>query len=138
MGLGLVTAVFGAATEAEVKALEQQWLDAYMKADTAALGNIEADDWTFIDSDGTVMTKARDIKELGDKTFVCKSATMSDFKSRPLGDNFVLATATVKMSGTYKGKEFDETFRSADLFEKKGGKWQAIYSQVTKIGKDKE
>ena len=138
MVLGLATAGFGAGAEAELKTLEQQWLDAYEKGDTAFLKTVEADDWSLVDSDGTVMTKAQDIKELEDKTFVCKSASMSDAKVNMMGENYAYVTGIVKMSGTYKGKDFDESFRAVDVFEKKNGKWQSTYSQITKIGKEKE
>ena len=138
MVLGLATAGFGAGAEAELKTLEQQWLDAYEKADTAFLKTVEADDWSLVDSDGTVMTKAQDIKELEDKTFVCKSASMSDAKVKMMGDNYAYVTGIVKMSGSYKGKDFDETYRAVDVFEMKNGKWQSTYSQITKMGKEKE
>jgi ketosteroid isomerase-like protein len=130
---GLATTAFGASAETELKALDQQWLDAYVKGDTAFLKTVEAEDWTFADSDGTVMTKAQDIKELGDKTFVCKSASMSDVKVKMLGDNDAYVTGVVKMAGTYKGKDFSGDFRTIDVFEKKDGKWQALYSQITKV-----
>ena len=84
------------------------------------------------------MTKTRDIKELGDKTFACKAASMSDLKVRMLGDNYACATLLVKMTGTYKGKDFRGDFRALDFFEKKGDKWQAVISQITKVEKDKE
>jgi ketosteroid isomerase-like protein len=138
MVAGLAAVALGSPAETELKALEQQWLDAYVKADTAFLKTVEADDWTFIDSDATTMTKAQDIKELGDKTFVCKSASASDVQVKTMGDGFAYVTGTVKMAGTYKGKDFTEKFRSVDIFAKKDGKWQAIYSQVTKIPKEKE
>src|ERR1039457_2724984 len=74
---GLATVALGSPVETELKALDQHWLDAYVKGDTAFLKTVEAEDWTLTDSDGTIMTKAQDIKELEDKTFVCKSASMS-------------------------------------------------------------
>ncbi len=135
---GLATVAFGASPESELKALTQQWLDAYVKADTAFLKTVEADDWTFVDSDGTTMTKAQDIKELGDKTFVCKSASASDIKVKAMGDNHASVTAVIKMAGTYKGEDFSGEFRGIDIFEKKDGKWQAVYSQITKVKKDKD
>jgi len=138
MVAGLATAAFAAGAESELKALEQQWLDAYVKADTAFLKTVEADGWKFIDSDGTVATKDKDIKEVADKTFVCKSASMSDTTVTMMGENYAYVTGTVKMAGSYKGKDFDETFRAVDIFEKKSGKWQSTYSQTTKIGKEKE
>jgi ketosteroid isomerase-like protein len=135
---GLAITAFGASAESELKALDQQWLDAYVKGDTAFLKTVEGDDWTFADSDGTIMTKAQDIKEVGDKTFVCKSASMSDVKVKMLGDNYAYVTGMVKMAGTYKGKDFNGDFRAIDVFEKKDGKWQALYSQITKVQKEKD
>jgi len=35
-------------------------------------------------------------------------------------------------------KPFTGDFRSVDIFEKKAGKWQAVYSQITRIGQEKE
>lgn len=138
MAAGLATVALGSPAETEIKALEQQWLDAYVKADTAFLRTVEADDWTFVDSDGATNTKAQDIKDVADKTFVCKSASMSDIKVKTMGDNYAYASGTVKMAGTYKGKDFSGDFRAVDIFEKKDGKWQAVYSQITKIEKEKE
>src|SRR4051812_17270305 len=88
MVLGLATVSFAAGAEDELKGLEKQWLDAYVKADTAFLKTVEADGWKFVDSDGTVATKDKDVKEVGDKTFVCKSASMSDATVTTMGDSY--------------------------------------------------
>jgi ketosteroid isomerase-like protein len=138
MVAGLATLAFGSPAETELKALEQQWNDAYKKGDVAVLKTVEADDWTLVDPEGTTTTKAQDIKELGDKTFVIKESTNSDVKVRMLGDNHAAVTGTTKASGSYKGKEFSGEYRFLDLFEKKDGKWLAILSQVTKVQKEKE
>jgi ketosteroid isomerase-like protein len=135
---GLATMAFGGSVESDLKDLTTKWLDAYVKADTAALKAIEADDWMFVDSDGSIINKAKDIKEVEDKTFVCKSASASDIKVKTMGDNHASVMSMIKMAGAYKGEEFSHEFRSVDIFEKKDGKWQAIYSQMTKVGKDKD
>jgi ketosteroid isomerase-like protein len=135
--LGLVTMAFGAGAEAELKAVEQQWLDAYMKSDPAFIKNLEADDYSIVEPDGAVSTKEMDVKSVTDKTFVLKSATTSDFKCRMIGENVAVVTAMLKMSGTDDGKAFDGDYRSTDVFEKKGGKWMAVASQLTKVQKEK-
>lgn len=137
MVVGLVTAAFGAGGEAELKALSQQWLDAYMKGDPAFLKTTLAEDYTITEPDGTVSTKADDIKSVTDKKFVLKSATMSDFKCRMLGDNAAVVTATLKISGADDGHEFSGDYRALDVYEKKDGKWVAVSSQMTKIAKEK-
>ena len=136
MVLGLATLGFGASAESELKAISQQWLDAYMKGDPTFLKNTEADDYSITEPDGTVSTKAEDIKSVTDKTFVLKSATMSDFKCRMLGDNAAVVTATLKISGTEEGHEFSGDYRALDVYEKKDGKWMAVASQMTKIAKE--
>jgi uncharacterized protein (TIGR02246 family) len=136
MAVSLVSAAFGASADAELKAIEQQWLDAYMKSDAAFIKNLEADDYSIIESDGTVTTKAQDVKATTDKTFVLKSASMSDVKVRMLGDNYAVVTAMLKMSGTEDGKDFSGDYRGTDVFEKKNGKWMAVASQLTKVGKE--
>jgi len=137
MVAGLATVGFGAGADAELKTIEQQWLDAYMKSDAAFIKNLEADDYTIVEPDGTVSTKADDVKSVTDKKFVLKTGTMSDYKCRMLGDNFAVVTAALKMSGSDDGKEFSGDFRGLDVFEKKGGKWMAVASQLTKVEKEK-
>jgi ketosteroid isomerase-like protein len=136
MVAGLATAGFAASAETELKAIEQQWTDAYMKGDAAFIKNLEAEDYSIIGPDGTVSTKAQDVKSVTDKTFVLKSATMSDIKCRMLGDNYACVTVMLKMSGTEDGKEFSGDYRGMDVFEKKNGKWQAVASELTKVGKE--
>ncbi|HEX8897298.1 MAG TPA: nuclear transport factor 2 family protein [Chthoniobacterales bacterium] len=137
MVLGLATVGFGAGADAELKTIEQQWLDAYMKNDAAFIKNLEADDYSIIEPDGAVSTKAQDVKSVTDKTFVLKSATMSDYKCRMLGDGYAVVTAMLKMSGTDDGKDFSGDYRGTDVFEKKGGKWMAVASQLTKVASEK-
>jgi ketosteroid isomerase-like protein len=136
MAVSLASAAFGAGADAELKAIEQQWLDAYMKSDPAFIKNLEADDYSLIEPDGAVSTKEQDVKSTTDKTFVLKSATMSDFKCRMLGDNAAVVTCMLKMSGTDEGKEFSGDYRGTDVFEKKNGKWMAVASQLTKVAKE--
>ncbi|MEY2571973.1 MAG: hypothetical protein QOJ87_186 [Verrucomicrobiota bacterium] len=136
IAIGLGATAFGAGAEAELKAIEQQWFDAYMKSDAAFIKNLEAEDYSIIEPDGAVSTKAQDVKAVTEKTFVLKSATMSDFKCRMVGDNCAVATVLVKLSGTEDGKEFSGDYRGTDVFEKKNGKWMAVASQMTKVGKE--
>lgn len=135
--VGIAGIVFGSA-ETELKAIEQQWADAYVKGDVAALKSIEGDDWTLVDSNGTTSTRAQDVKDLEDKIFVCKSMVFSDIKVYSMGENFAYVTGLLKMTATYKGKDISGDYRGVDVFERKDNKWQARYSQLTKVEKAKE
>lgn len=137
MAVGLATAGLGAGAEDELKAISQQWLDAYQKSDATFLKNLYADDYVVVEPDGAITTKAEDIKSVTEKTFVLKSATMSDFKCRMMGENSACVTALLKLTGTAEGEEFSGDYRALDVFEKKDGKWTAVVSQVTKVQKEK-
>jgi ketosteroid isomerase-like protein len=132
---GLATLALAAGTESELKALEQQWSDAYTKGDTAVLKSIEAEDFKLVDPDGKVMTKAQDIKELGDKTFKVESFSFDELNVRMLSKNFAYVTGLQTLKGAYKGEDISGQYRFLDVFQKKGGKWQAIASQVTRVAK---
>src|SRR4051812_602040 len=135
---GLASAGFGAGADAELKALEQQWLDAYMKGDATALKTIESEDYSVTEPDGAVTSKAQDIKSVTDKKFILKTATMSDFKCRMIGDNAAVVTATIKITGTDDGEDISGDYRGMDVYEKKDGKWTAVASQLTKIAAQKK
>lgn len=137
MAVGLATAGFGAGAEDELKAISQQWLDAYQKSDPTFLKNVLAEDYVVIEPDGGKTTKAEDIKSVTDKKFVLKSAAMSDFKCRMMGENSACVTMLLKLTGTAEGEEFSGDYRALDVFEKKDGKWIAVASQITKVEKEK-
>jgi len=138
MVLGLTATGFGASAEAELKKIEQDWLDAYIKSNAEYIKGVEADDYSMTEPDGSVSTKADDVKSVTEKKFVLKTATMSDFKCRMLGDNAAVITAMLKLTGTDDGEEISGDFRAIDVFEKKDGKWQSVASQLTKVATDKK
>lgn len=138
MVLGLAATGFGASAEAELKKIEQEWLDAYIKSDAAYIKGVESDDYSVTEPDGTVTTKADDVKAVTEKKFILKTATMSDFKCRMLGDNAAVITAMLKLTGTDDGEDISGDFRAIDVFEKKDGKWQSVASQLTKVMIDKK
>ena len=137
MVLGLAATGFGASAEAELKKIEQDWLDAYIKSDATFIKNVESDDYSVTEPDGSVSTKADDVKSVTEKKFILKTATMSDFKCRMLGENAAVVTAMLKLTGTDDGQEISGDFRGIDVFEKKDGKWMAVKSQLTKVASEK-
>jgi ketosteroid isomerase-like protein len=138
LALGLATVGLGASAEAELKKIEQDWLDAYIKSNAEYIKGIEAEDYSVVEPDGTVTSKVDDIKSVTEKKFVLKTATLSDFKCRMLGDNAAVVTAMLKLTGTDSGEDISGDFRGIDVFEKKDGKWQSVASQLTKVSLDKK
>lgn len=136
--LAFASAGFASPAETELKALQQQWLDAYVKGDAAFLKNIEAEDWMLIDPAGKITTKAQDVQAVSDKSFVMKTAALSDVQVRMLGENGACVSAIAKITGTSNGEDISGDYRVCDVFEKKAGKWVGAMSQVTRIAPEKK
>jgi len=124
-----------ASVEQELIKLENDWNNAMVKRDVAALSRIVTDDWTTIDpDDGTITTKAQSLANLKSGEDVFTSAVGDEWKVRVYGDAaVVLSRETVKEQ--YKGKDVSGQYRFTDTWIKKAGRWQCVASAGTKIAK---
>lgn len=121
--------------EKELTALSSQWNDAYVEGDVAVLERVEADDIVQVDTDGNVFTKADDIAEVKAGIYKLKSWTREEMTVRPYGDTAVVNGVT-RSQGTYKGRDFDSRSRSTEIWMRKGGRWQCVSGQSTRIAGD--
>ena len=124
-----------ASVQNELIKLENDWNNALVKRDVAALSRILADDWTFIDPlDGTIWTKAQVLASIKSGEDVYTSAVGDEWKVRVYGDAAVVfSRQTVK--GQYKGKDVSGQYHYADTWIKKDGRWQCVATAGAKITK---
>lgn len=120
--------------EEALKKLEADWANALVKKDLAALAKLMPDDWTWIDSEGTVWTKAQSIAVLKSAEDVVSSQVLSDMKVRVYGDAAVV-TGIYTSKETFKGKDISGTYRFTDTWVKRGGSWQCVATHSTKVVK---
>ena len=118
--------------EATLKQIEQDWDTAATKADTAALDRILAADWVVTNPEGQIETKAQRLAALKSGERKLESVTTNEVKVRLLGDVAIVhGLSTVKSS--LKGKDISGRYRWTDVFAKRGGRWQAVATQSTKV-----
>ena len=116
-----------AASEA-LKQLERDWVGAMKAGDTVKLGQIIADDWIGLGSDGAKATKKEFLNNV--KTGVSK---LESFEFGPM-EVMVMGTVGV-VQGTdtekssFKGKDTSGKWAWMDVFVLRDGKWQAVRSQ---------
>lgn len=122
----------GESAEQQLMKLEHEWADAFLHGDAAAVERIEAAGFVFTDPDGKVNGKAEDLADLKSSAYKLESANIENLKVRLYGDTAVVTGHNV-MKGTYKGKDLSGTYAFTDTFIKRGGRWEAVASQVTKI-----
>jgi len=120
--------------EQQVLKFEQEWADASLRRDTAALERIEADDYTLTDSNGTVWTKAQDISNYKDGNLQFDSLKNEDLRVRIyIGGAVVTGRSVVK--GKFKETDISGEYRFIDVLESKNNRWQAVFTQLTKVPK---
>jgi ketosteroid isomerase-like protein len=124
-----------ASVQKELIKLENDWNNALVKRDVAALSRILADDWTtIVPDDGTIMTKAQALANLKSGEDAYTSAIGDEWKVRVYGDAaVVLQRWTTKEQ--YKGKDVSGQYGFTDTWIKKDGRWQCVASAGTKITK---
>jgi ketosteroid isomerase-like protein len=120
--------------EQEVRQMIEQYRTALTKGDTAALERIWADDYTFINASGAVLTKAERLAN--QKSGATKLGTVEmdpDMKIRVYGGDVAIAINRVTLKGQYSGKATSGQFQSSIVFVKMPTGWQLVCNQITPV-----
>jgi len=120
--------------EQEVRAAIEQYRTALVKRDTAALERIWADDYTFINASGTVLTKAERLAN--SKSGATNLGTIEsdpNMKIRVYGGDVAIAVSRVTIKGQYSGKATSGQFQSSIVFAKTPSGWQLVCNQITPV-----
>jgi ketosteroid isomerase-like protein len=120
--------------EQEVRAVIEQYRTALTKGDTAALERIWADDYTFINASGAVLTKAERLANL--KSGATKLGTIEtdpDMKIRVYGGDVAIAINRVTLKGQYSGKATSGQFQASIVWVKLPTGWQLVCNQITPV-----
>ncbi len=124
---GPANAKEGTSTEQTLKQLEQDWTDAALKKDSAALGKILANEWVSLGTLGET-SREKALAELSSGENRIDSMTLSDLKVRVFGDTAVVTGSDDEKSSN-KGKDTSGHYVWTDVFVRHGQSWQAVASQ---------
>ena len=120
--------------EQEVRQMIEQYRTALTKGDTAALERIWADDYTFINASGAVLTKAERLaNQKSGATKLGSIETDPDMKIRVYGGDVAIAISRVTIKGQYSGKATSGQFQSSIVFAKTPTGWQLVCNQITPV-----
>jgi ketosteroid isomerase-like protein len=120
--------------EQEVRQMIEQYRTALMNGDTAALERIWADDYTFINASGAVLTKAERLaNQKSGATKLSTIETDPNMKIRVYGGDVAIAISRVTIKGQYSGKATSGQFQSSIVFAKTPTGWQLVCNQITPV-----
>ncbi|MFL6464831.1 MAG: nuclear transport factor 2 family protein [Bryobacteraceae bacterium] len=118
--------------EQSIIQIEQEMLASLLKGDASAYERYLADTCRLTDPDGMVMDKARLLSDIKSGDLKFESSKLDDMRVQVYGDTAV-ATYGSTDKGSYKGKEISGRFRWTDVFVKRGGRWQTVAGQGTRL-----
>ncbi len=107
---------------------------AQIKGDGAELKRLLADDYTLVNSGGSIENKAQLIADYTAPGYKLDPFVVKEPIERVWADGAVMG-GIATLSGTDGGKHFEVTLRFADIWAKRHGTWQVIYTHVSKPGK---
>lgn len=105
--------------------------EAQIHGNKSELQRLVADDYTLVNSSGRVQDKAGLIADYTTPGYKIEPFEILQPVEKVWSDGAVMG-GVVNLRGTDGGKPFAVTLRFADIWVKRNGKWQVIYTHVSK------
>ena len=105
--------------------------EAQVHGDGAELRRLVADDYTLLNSTGRIQTKAELIADYTAPGYKIEPFKILEPVEKVWSDGAVMG-GLVHLRGTEGGKPFAITLRFADIWARRNGKWQVIYTHVSR------
>jgi ketosteroid isomerase-like protein len=112
--------------------LDKKRMTAMAQKDIAALNELIADDLIYTHSSARIDTKQTLIAAMQSGATVYTAVEPSDVKAQDLGDAVVL-TGQARISVSANGRPNSFGVRFTDVYANKGGKWQMVTWQSTRL-----
>ena len=112
--------------------LDKKRMQAMVAKDYAFLGEVLAEDLIYTHSSARLDTRASLIGNMQSGSTVYTSVEPSDVKGQDLGDAVVL-TGVARIEVNSGGNAMAFGVRFTDVYAKRGGKWQMVAWQSTKL-----
>jgi hypothetical protein len=104
---------------------------AQIDGDRAALEHWLADDYLLVNSSGSIETKAQLIADYTAPGFKLDPFTVEHPVEKAWSDGAVMG-GVATLRGTDGGKRYEMRLRFADIWARRHGRWEVIYTQVAK------
>jgi hypothetical protein len=104
---------------------------AQVRGDRAELERLLADDYTLVNSSGQIETKAQLISDYTAPGFKLEPFVVTDAIEKVWSNGAVMGGIAI-LRGVDGGKRFEATLRFADIWAKRSGQWQVIYTHVSR------
>ena len=118
--------------EEQLKKLETDRAAAVVKGDADAVAKQTSDDYTLININGQISGKAQTMDAIKSGQIKLTQDDLSDMKVHVYG-NTAVVTGKADVKGVVSGKEMSGPVAFTRVWVKKGGKWESVAFQQTKV-----
>ncbi len=115
-----------------IRKLDEERIQAQIRADAAALDRIYADDFIGIGPSGTVRTKPQVLADFTSHELRFQSITTDDVRIRVYG-NTVVETGRSTMVGQDKGKVVPRENRFTRVWVRRQGRWRLVANHYSTL-----
>jgi ketosteroid isomerase-like protein len=129
---GALVPALGQSSEEQIKQLERDRQDAFIRGDIARIDRDTADDYTTINGSGAISDKPRMMKSLASGRTKVLAVSLEDLAARVYGDVAVL-TGIYRDLNVTGGVETRVNARFTRVFVRERGRWLAASYQQTPI-----
>jgi uncharacterized protein (TIGR02246 family) len=119
------------AEERALMEIERGFVDAMKRRDMAFFDRHVATQYAQF-TDGKPVDFAAQLAHLKAGLLRIETAALGDMKVHVAGDAAIVSLSG-QATGTYKGKPFADGSKGFDVFVKRDGRWQVVYSQMTSM-----
>jgi ketosteroid isomerase-like protein len=119
-------------TRNELLRWEKDFAKAVVSNNADAIGKFLADDWVIIDPDGGIIDRARFLDVINSGMLSHDLMESDDVQVRSYGD-CAIVTALTRTKAKFAEQEFTTQERATDVFVRRAGRWQCVFSQLTKL-----
>lgn len=122
--------------EAEIRQATRRYDDALRRADVAAVEQIWAPEYTFVNPRGERLTRADRLANLRARrtSFDSLAHAPEEEQIRLYGNGDVAMYSTLlTLAGRYSGHSQRGRYRALVLWIRRGGRWQQVASQMTPV-----
>ena len=133
--LFVISIIYSAAQnsdEKQILKLEDDWIQALKTKDRQLLDRIVAPEFSFIEPNGTVLSRSEYLTDRASNSAEIESFESSDMQVRVYG-NSAVASGLAKITERRQGQRYSFSLRWKELWLKDSGKWQVVAGQATPV-----
>lgn len=112
---------------------EAAWAKAMIARDGTTLNHIIGADWHGQDHSGKWVDRKTVVAGYLDGTDKISAMTNHDLHVKFVGNDVAIVQGMDNETSSYKGKPTSGTYSWTDVYQKRGGQWVAVASQVTQV-----